>query len=310
MFRAAAIDIGTNSVLLTVVERDRAGNRRIVVDRCTITRLGQGVDKTRQLSPDAVKRTLDCIAGYAEILSELKVNRVDAVGTSALRDARSAEDFLLRAEEHLGVMPRVIAGDEEAQLTFRGALSSLDVDGSVTVLDIGGGSTELITGHRTSTLAVAEAFQSLDLGCVRMTERYVTTDPPEPAALAAISESARAALATLSFAAGQGTLVAVAGTATTLAAIDLGLASYDRNRVHGHVLSRGRLETLLDQLATLPRSERASVPGMERKRADVIVAGAVILSTVLHQLGQPQLVVSDRGVRFGLIESMLAQTNE
>lgn len=305
LFRAGAIDIGTNSVLLTVVERDQAGARRIILDRCTITRLGQGVDRTRQLAPDAVARTLECLREYAEGLRELRVDGLDVVGTSALRDARSSGEFLREAKALLGVAPRVIEGTEEAELTFRGALSSLQLSGPVVVLDIGGGSTELITGRQTHSETIAEAFQSLDLGCVRMTERHVTTDPPEHAALASIGESARAALATLSFSLGEGALVAVAGTATTLAAIDLSLSTYDGSRVHGHVLSRTRLESLLRTMATLPRPERASMPGMEPKRADVIVAGAVILAAVMDHALQDRLVVSDRGVRFGMIEALL-----
>lgn len=333
--RVAAIDIGTNSVLLSIASRRGDGTLQIELDRCTITRLGQGVDKTRRLDPAAVERTLRCLSEYAELLATRDIDRLEVVGTSALRDAASHRDFLDRAKTLLGVEPRVIAGVDEATLSFRGALSDLTVSGRVLVVDIGGGSTEVIVGEVTPEGPRADEHTSLDLGCVRLTERYVSSDPPRSAALAQIRESTQAGLNSLGFAvysdpstptalsenresthlgssslgtaAHCGALVAVAGTATTLAAIDLGLREYDGARVHGHTLSRQRLESLVRQLAALPHAERTALPGMEPRRADVIVAGGVMLATVLEVFDRDEVVVSDRGVRFGLLESMLEE---
>lgn len=303
--RVAAIDIGTNSVLLSIASRREDGSLQLELDRCTITRLGQGVDRTRRLDPAAVERTLRCLSVYAELLATANVDRLEVVGTSALRDAESHGDFLERATVILGVEPRVIQGTVEAELSFRGALSNLAVSGRVVVVDIGGGSTEVIVGRATPEGPRANEHASLDLGCVRLTERFVSSDPPSAAALSQIRESTQVGLNSLSSTAHCGTLVAVAGTATTLAAIDLGLREYDGARVHGHTLSRQRLETLVRQLANLTTAERAALPGMEPRRADVIVAGGVILTTVLQVFGRDEVVVSDRGVRFGLLEAML-----
>jgi len=303
--RIAAIDIGTNSVLLTVVERDAAGTQRIELDRCTITRLGQGVDRTRRLAPEAMTRTLDCLAAYAKVLEALQIDRLGVVGTSALRDAQEADGFLRSASAVLGVTPQIIGGSEEAALTFRGALSQLNIQGPVVVVDVGGGSTEIITGTATMTKAVAEHCCSLDVGCVRLTERYVVGDPPDTRALTAIAESTSKSLSALPFEADRGTAVAVAGTATTLAAIEGGFRIYDGTLIHGQVLSIAQLHALVARLSVLEHAERAALRGMEPRRADVIVAGAVILVTTLSELRHDSVIVSDRGVRFGLIESML-----
>jgi exopolyphosphatase/guanosine-5'-triphosphate,3'-diphosphate pyrophosphatase len=304
--KAAAIDIGTNSVLLSIAQLDVDGEIRTELDRCTITRLGQGVDGTRRLDPSAVERTLTCLVEYAGLLEAAKVDRLDVVGTSALRDAQASEEFLDRAATVLGRRPRVIAGAEEAELTFRGALSGLGLSGSVVVLDVGGGSTEVISGETAPGASTAARRASLDVGCVRMTERHISSDPPHEDALAAIRESTRSELQRLGFRADSGSLVAVAGTATTLAAVDLELRNYDGARVHGHVFARERLEALLRRISALPNVARAALPGMEPRRADVIVAGGVILTTLLEEFGHDRFIVSDRGVRYGLLASLLA----
>lgn len=301
--RVAAIDIGTNSVLLTVVERDPGGKCRTLLDRATITRLGQDVDRTGQLAPEAVARTLACLAAYAATIRELGVDRLTAVGTSALRDAGNADVFTARAVELLGAEPRVIGGTVEAELTFRGALSGLSVMGSVLVIDIGGGSTEVILGHAAANSVRADTFRSYDIGCVRLTERHVSTDPPTATALDAIAASTQATLAGLAVPECQ--VVAVAGTATTLAAVQLGLATYDSEKVHGCTLSLGQLKTLSSRLSRATHAERCCTPGLDPKRADVIVAGSVMLAAALEMFGQDRLTVSDRGVRFGLIDELL-----
>jgi exopolyphosphatase / guanosine-5'-triphosphate,3'-diphosphate pyrophosphatase len=305
--KVAAIDIGTNSVLLVVAARGVAGVEPLL-ERATITRLGEGVDKTRRLSPAAVERNLACLRAYAADLSAHGNPRLDVVGTSALRDAEGAQAFLDEAERILGVRPRVIAGDEEAALTFRGALSGLVLSGALLVFDVGGGSTELISGEA-QVRAVPESRVSLDIGSVRLFERHVRSDPPSAAELQAIEADVARALAGATplaqrTSAGRITLVGVAGTVTTLKALELGLEPYEAARVHGAVLTLGAVEALCAKLASLPLAARQQLPGLEPKRADVIVAGAIIVRDLLRRSGAPEMVVSDRGVRFGLLEQL------
>lgn len=305
----AAIDIGTNSVLLVIAAAEPAGARPLL-ERATITRLGEGVDETRRLAPAAVERNLACLRAYADDLRAHGSPALAVVGTSALRDATGASDFLDAAEGILGVRPRVIAGDEEARLTFRGALSGLSLRGKLLVFDIGGGSTELILGDADGS-APPESRVSLDVGSVRLFERHVKSDPPSAAELgrieAQIAEQLTAAAPLSGIAAGAPiTLVGVAGTVTTLKALELGMPAYDGARVHGSVLSLESVEGLCAKLASLPLAQRVQLPGLEPKRADVIVAGALIVRDLLRRAGASQTIVSDRGVRFGLLEALIS----
>jgi exopolyphosphatase/guanosine-5'-triphosphate,3'-diphosphate pyrophosphatase len=304
--RIAAIDIGTNSVLLVIAAAEAPGPRPLL-ERATITRMGEGVDKTRRLAAAAVERTLACLRAYAEDLRAHGAPKLDVVGTSALRDAEGAQTFLDEAERILGVRPRVIAGDEEARLTFRGALSGLAVRGRLLVFDVGGGSSE--PTPPTSRV-------SLDIGSVRLFERHVHTDPPRPAELANIEADIALQLTSaaplLRRREGEPvslTLVGVAGTVTTLKALELGLPAYDSARVHGAVLTLGAVEALCAKLASLSLSERQQLPGLQPKRADVIVAGALIVRELLRRAGATETVVSDRGVRFGLLDALSAGLN-
>ncbi len=304
--RVATIDIGTNSVLLLVAEL-RHGERdelAAIDERATITRLGQGVDRSRALAPDAVARTLACLGEYGAALRAAGVDRVDVVGTSAMRDAQGGAEFVARAAELLGVAPRVVSGDEEAALSFEGALAGLGLDAApVTVVDIGGGSTEIIRGDRAGRVRDAV---SLDVGSVRLTERHVASDPPTGGEVDAIRAGARSALER---APGphEGTLVAVAGTATTIAAVARGIAPYDGSRVHGARIGAAELSATRARLAGVPLADRRRVAGLEPARADVIVAGATLLEEVLAWAfpapaagDEATFVVSDRGVRWGL----------
>jgi len=307
--KVAAIDIGTNSVLLVIAAAEATGPRPLL-ERATITRMGEGVDKTRRLAPAAVQRNLECLRAYAEDLRQHGSPRLDVVGTSALRDAEGASAFLDEAERILGVRPRVIAGDEEARLTFRGALSGLGLVGKLLVFDIGGGSTELIVGDAAGT-APPESRLSLDIGSVRLFERHVHSDPPAARELADIEADIERALASAGplarvHAHEPLTLVGVAGTVTTLKALDLGLTAYDPARVHGAVLTLSAVESLCAKLASLPLAERTRLPGLEPKRADVIVAGALIVRDLLRRAGATQAIVSDRGVRFGLLDALIS----
>jgi exopolyphosphatase / guanosine-5'-triphosphate,3'-diphosphate pyrophosphatase len=290
-----------------IAARGAAGPEPLL-ERATITRLGEGVDQTRRLAPAAVQRNLACLRAYADDLRAHGSPRLDVVGTSALRDAEGARDFLDEAERILGVRPRVIAGEEEAALTFRGALSGLSLAGELLVFDVGGGSTELILGSARA-LAAPETRVSLDIGSVRLFERHVRSDPPSAAELAAIEADIARELATatslLDRSSSAITLVGVAGTVTTLKALELQLAVYEPARVHGAVLTLDGIEKLCAKLVSLPLAQRRELPGLEPKRADVIVAGALIVRDLLRRTGAASAVVSDRGVRFGLLENLL-----
>lgn len=303
MNRVGAIDIGTNTVLLLVAEGPRHAPVA-VVERATITRLGQGVDKTQRLSADGIARTVACLGAYSNLLREHGVDRVLAVCTSAARDAENGAEFLERAKEALGVMPRIVDGDEEARLVFEGALTGLSLDGSVTVFDIGGGSTEIIRGSCSNGRTVLERAVSMNIGSVRLTERHVRGDPPSAVEIAAITHDIEANLSQ-SLLDEPGALVGVAGTMTTLAAIDKSLATYDPAIVHGAVLERSAIERILDRLSRMKLGERREVPGLEPGRADVIIAGTLIARCLLGRARADQVVVSDRGVRWGLAKTAL-----
>jgi exopolyphosphatase/guanosine-5'-triphosphate,3'-diphosphate pyrophosphatase len=303
--RVAAIDVGTNTVLLLVAAGD-AGAPRAVLERATITRLGEGVDRTGRLSAAAIERTVACLTSYAATIREQGAAAVDVVCTSAARDAQNGRDFIQRAARVLGVEPRIIDGDEEAHLTFEGALSGLSVEGDVTVFDIGGGSTEVIDGTPTDAGWHVTSAVSLDIGSVRLTERHVKTDPPEPGELERVRADVRKALCGVARHPTR-TLVGVAGTITTLAAIECGLDQYDSSRVHGAVLAKSAVFALENRLAAAALAERRAISGLEPARADVIVAGAIIAEGVLDWAGADALTVSDRGVRWGLARALLAK---
>ncbi len=300
----AAIDIGTNSVLLVIAAASPTGPRPLL-ERASITRLGEGVDRSHALSAPAALRTLECLRGYADDLRAYGSPALDVVGTSALRDARGAEAFLDEAQRLLGERPRVIDGNEEAELTFRGALSGLSIGGAVLVFDVGGGSTELILGDANERRI--DQRLSLDIGSVRLTERHLRGDPPSESELSAVVRDAEAALTRAPRANGVVTLVGVAGTVTTVKAIELGLEPYDVALVHGATLTRSSVERVCSDLARLTLAQRRNLPGLQPKRADVIVAGSIIVREVLKRFGASELVVSDRGVRFGLLERLARQ---
>lgn len=301
----AAIDIGTNTVLLLVAERDASGQLVALDERATITRLGEGVDETRALAPAAIARTNAAIDRYAQIVERLGAQRIDVVGTSAMRDASGGEAVRDHVVARLGVPARTISGDEEARLTFAGALSgipSIGASSHVRVFDIGGGSTEVVHGDRAkSAILFAHSY---DVGSVRLTERLLKGDPPTDAELSAVRASARAAFDAVPAFESALPPVGIAGTMTTLAAIALKMDAYDGARVHGHTMTVAELEREVAELARLPLEQRCAVPGLEPKRADVIVAGGLIALAYLEHVGADQLMVSDRGVRWGLADQL------
>jgi exopolyphosphatase/guanosine-5'-triphosphate,3'-diphosphate pyrophosphatase len=298
--RHAAIDVGTNTVLLLVAER-RGAVLAPVLERAEITRLGRGVDATGRLDAAAIRDTVAVLADFARQARALGAARIACVATSAARDAANGADFFEAARQAADLTPEVISGDEEARLVYASAWRDFGGDGRgpLAVLDVGGGSTEFTLGDGPAP----RGRTSLQVGAVRLTERHVRTDPISPAELVVLRAAARDALRPLADLPLQhgGRLVGVAGTVTTLCAVAQALPAYDAERVHGAELSLAEVEALVARLAALPVRARAALPGMEPKRADVILAGALVVAEAMHRTGFDRLTVSDRGVRWGLL---------
>jgi exopolyphosphatase/guanosine-5'-triphosphate,3'-diphosphate pyrophosphatase len=285
MSQVAAVDIGTNSTRLLIADGTRELARESIV-----TRLGEGVDRTGRLAEEPQRRVLDVLARFRRQIGDAPAA---AVMTSAVRDAANGDAFAARVRDVLGFPARTLSGDEEARLTFLGATSLRDDDARVLVIDIGGGSTELVLGDGERV----RWHDSTQIGVVRHTERHLHSDPPTAAEL----EALRADVCfTAPADAGVATAIAVAGTPTQCAAIDLALEPYDPARVEGHVLSAQRLRALLDELAALPLAERSRVPGLDPARAPVIVAGIAILLEVLNRFDLDQVEASERDILWGL----------
>ncbi len=305
MPRFATIDIGTNTVLLLVAERSAPHGKRPsfqpVVERAEITRLGRGVDRSGRLEPRAIEDTVSVVARFAGEARSLGAERIACVATSAARDSANGAAFFEAARATAGLVPEVISGDEEARLVWASAWRDFgEGAGALAVLDVGGGSTEVCLGDG----PLPRARRSLQIGAVRLTERIAPPDPPDPAALSALRLRAAEALQrAVELVSGplSGRLVGVAGTVTTLAAVERALPVYDAGVVHGAELTLAALEALYRRLGALTTSERAQLPGMEPKRADVIVAGCAIVLEAMRLLGFDRLTVSDRGVRWGLL---------
>jgi exopolyphosphatase / guanosine-5'-triphosphate,3'-diphosphate pyrophosphatase len=281
--RVAAVDLGTNSTRLLVAD---VVDSRVdeVARRLQITRLGEGVDERGRLLPLPIARVRNSLSDFRRELESLGAERTLAIGTSAFRDAENGEAFLGEIEWSYGFETRLLSGHEEALLTFRGVTAGRAVDEGALIVDVGGGSTELVLGGPQGV----SFHTSLDLGCVRMTERFADD-------LDACAAHVRSNLPDLEPLAAIG----VAGTVTSLAALDLGLAEYDPDRVHGHALTRTAVETQLARLAALPLEERRRVPGLEPERAPVIVAGAVIVREVLAHYGLDALEASEHDILHG-----------
>jgi len=310
--RVACIDIGTNTTLLLIAERDEQGRLAPLVERATITRLGQGVDHSRALHPDAVARTLACLSRYAVELASVGVEALDVVGTSALRDADErgdpgAREFMERSRSILGMAPRVVSGEEEASLSFSGGLLGLGLsDGPVQVFDIGGGSTELIGGQLVAGEPRVEQRVSLDIGSVRLFERFVRSDPPSTGELSAIRAYIDGELLRAPRPAALARWVGTAGTVTTVAAIARGIDPYDASKIHGLRLSASEITATTHRLCSVGLEERRAIGGLEPQRADIIPVGATLLACIVAWAGIGTIVVSDRGVRWGLALQLLA----
>ncbi len=305
--KVAAIDMGTNSTRLLVGEVSHRDGRLVTLDRrMTITRLGAGVDASRRLAPDAIERTLAVLREYRSAIAGLGgVDAIRATATSAARDATNRKEFFDPAAEILGTVPELLAGDEEAALSFLGATSELDGAGEAPylVVDIGGGSTEFVVGT-----TAPEGSRSVDVGCVRITEAWLRSDPPAPEELSqavhVVREHVVDVIREVPAVKNAKTLIGLAGTVTTVAAIELGLAEYDRDRIHHARLTRGAVEDVFRTLATESAEQRRHNPGLEPGRVDVIVGGVIVLVTILRTMGFDEVLVSEADILDGLARSL------
>ncbi|MEU5810904.1 MULTISPECIES: Ppx/GppA phosphatase family protein [unclassified Streptomyces] len=312
MTRVAAIDCGTNSIRLLVADCDPATGELVELDRrMTIVRLGQGVDRTGRLAPEALERTFAACREYAQVIKELGAERLRFVATSASRDAENREDFVRGVVEILGVEPEVISGDEEAEFSFVGATKELagtdHMDKPFLVVDIGGGSTEFVVGEEH-----VRAARSVDVGCVRMTERHLVvdgevTDPPTAQQIAAVRADIEAALdlaeQTVPLREAR-TLVGLAGSVTTVAGIALGLPEYISSEIHHARVPYATVREITERMLTTTHAERAAIPVLHPGRVDVIGAGALVLLAIMERIGAEEVVVSEHDILDGIAWSV------
>jgi exopolyphosphatase/guanosine-5'-triphosphate,3'-diphosphate pyrophosphatase len=306
MSRVAAIDCGTNSIRLLVADIDAAGEAPRLTEltrQMEIVRLGAGVDRTGELAPTALERTFAALRRYAADIERFGATSVRMVATSATRDARNRDELVTGVRAILGVDPEVVSGDEEAALSYAGAAAELPgAAAPILVADIGGGSTELVLGDASGVLAA----RSVNIGCVRMAERHLRGDPPDPAEAAAVVADVNAALdlaartVPLERAA---TLVGVAGTVTTVAALAAGLPEYSSERIHLLATPPDAVAEVTGKLLTMTHDERAALPVMHPGRVDVIAAGALVLRTLVERVGLP-VIASERDILDGIAFSL------
>jgi len=295
----AAIDCGTNSTRLLISEERRTLDRQMV-----ITRLGRGVDATGRLEPAAIERTIEVLHQYKAVMDAHGVTRMRITATSAARDAANAADFFDAAEAVVGVRPELLSGEEEGALSFAGATADLDpADGPFLVVDIGGGSTECMVGTER-----VEEVRSFDIGCVRLTEKHLESDPPSPEELSNAIAEATAwfddLMREVPAATSARTVVGLAGTISTVAAVEIGLVEWDRDVLHHFALTRAAIEDVFRTLATEPLADRLYNPGLEAARADVIVGGCCALVALVRTLGIDEVLVSESDILDGLVFSL------
>jgi len=303
--RTAVVDIGTNTTRLYIADVNDGRITDELERRTKVTRLGAGVDRDGRLADESMQRVYDTLDEYRQVIDRHGVQRAVAVLTSATRDAANGAEFAATVRDRYGLQPHILKGEEEARLTFLGATSDRDPDSTAAtlVIDIGGGSTELVIGHGRT----AEFFVSTQAGVVRQTERHLHSDPPGPDELAAVSDDARGIIAAAVPKERRRAVqhaIAVAGTATSLAAIAQELDPYDGTKVHGYVLESGERDALRDRLAGMTLEQRRTVTGLDPARAPTIVAGVLILTEVMNLFGIDRLEVSEhdilRGAALGL----------
>jgi exopolyphosphatase/guanosine-5'-triphosphate,3'-diphosphate pyrophosphatase len=299
--RVAAIDCGTNSIRLLVADVDPGTGALVDLDRSNeIVRLGHGVDATGRIAPESMARTFAAVERYAEVIDRLRAERLRFVATSASRDAQNRDEFVAGVLDRIGVVPEVISGDEEARLSFLGATRGL-VDGAgapYLVVDIGGGSTEFVLGTREPVAA-----RSVDVGCVRLTERHLRHDPPTEAEVAAIVADVDAAIAEAAEVVPLGearTLIGLAGSVTTTAALFLGLPEYDGAAIHGTRVPAADVAAISDRLLALDHAGRSVMQVIHPGRVDVLNAGILVLRRILDVTGLPEVLTSEHDILDGI----------
>ncbi len=297
----AAIDCGTNSTRLMIGDGESTHERMM-----TITRLGAGVDSTGRLAAEAIGRVTDALTAYRTVMDRYELSGVRLTATSAARDAANREDFFGPATDIIGVRPELLSGEEEGRLSFLGATSDLHVSGApYLVVDIGGGSTEFSYGT-----TECEAAVSIDIGCVRLTEQFLHSDPPGPDELAnclqVVSLYLDDVLVALPHATNAGTFVGLAGTVANVAMVEQGLVTYDRDRVHHFTLTKAAVEDVFRTLATERLVDRIHNPGLERERADVIVGGMCVLVSIMRRFEFDQCLTSEADILDGLVLSQIS----
>ena len=295
----AAIDCGTNAIrlLIAAVDSNKVSDR---LREMRTVRLGEGVDATGEFSNMALERTFAACREYAELLMQYEIKELRFVATSASRDVSNRDVFITGVKEILGVEPEVISGDQEAELSYRGALSGLDVKGSVLVADIGGGSTEFVTTLADRSLV----SESVNIGCVRMTERYLQSDPPTQQEVEAATRDIRNQIELIARTVPirtETTFIGLAGSVTTVAAMALGLHEYDADLIHGSALSLEEVDAVTNELLHMTRAQRAELGFMHPGRVDVIGGGALVLRESMRLLGFTQVVVSEKDLLDGVV---------
>ena len=305
MKRVAALDCGTNSIRLLIAEENPGASTFTEISRkMSIVKLGEGVDRNKAFLPDAISRTLAALKVFAADIAEAKVEQVRFCATSATRDAQNRDEFLIPVAQILGITPEVISGEEEARLSFKGATQGLDkASGPFLVVDIGGGSTEFVLGSDH-----VDAARSVNIGCVRMSERHFKNDPPTKSEIEGAREDIKNAIALAAEVVpikSAKTLVAVAGTATTVAAAALNLAKYDSELIHIAKISAIETRRVSNWLLSLTRQERSNLGYMHPGRVDVISAGSLVLAEIIEATGLESFTASENDILDGMVWSML-----
>jgi exopolyphosphatase/guanosine-5'-triphosphate,3'-diphosphate pyrophosphatase len=308
--RIAAIDIGTNTILMLIANVENGTILDIIRDEHTIARIGEGVDSQRNISPDALKRLRICLKEYVRIARSLDVDRIVACGTSALRDAGNAKEIVQHVRTSFDLEITILSKEDEATMTYVGALSGLtrlDDISTHTVIDIGGGSTEIAFGKRTSI----ESHASLDVGSVRLTERFLQKYPPTSQSMHTATAFIQDLLRSAPSIPSDSHFIGVAGTLTTLSSLYLGIRTYEGRRIEGFRLTTKMVEGSFERLRDLSLEEIVAIPQIPPQRADIILAGVLILRELLNHYEQDSITVSNRGLRFGILlrEAAIAKRN-
>lgn len=297
MKRIGVIDIGTNSVLLLVCQYNKAKIEPIL-DLSEITRLGEGVQKTGLLSDVAMKRTAEQANSYLEICKQKRVSEVKAIGTSALRDAANSEDFVRRVKEQSGLDVEIISGEKEAELSYiavsQDPVLKPNLDYPLIVIDVGGGSTEIVVGDES-----VKNLYSFNIGAVRANDLFLKNEPPLQCEIDALTEHVRSEVGELNLPA-ETAIVGIGGTITNLAAVKLKQTKYDREKIHSLTIKNEEISRQIELYCSMPLEKRREITGLEPKRADVIIGGAVIFRAILEAIGSSQIIVSARGLRYGI----------